>query len=70
MPARLLRSVPAAPRLGLGSESPAVFFDYLRYLWVADGERARAEFGTPLYTTQEAWIAFVASKGAYAWAER
>ena len=62
MPARLLRSAPAAPRLGLGSESPAVFFDYLRYLWVADGRRARAEFGNPHYTTQEAWISFVSTR--------
>ena len=64
MPDRLLRSVPGAPRLGPGSESAAVFFDYLRYLWVADGERARAEFGTPLYTTQEAWVDVVSARRA------
>lgn len=63
MPASLLRSAPSAPCLGTGSESPEVFFDYLRYLWVADGHRARAEFGAPLYTTQEAWIAFVSARG-------
>jgi UDP-glucose 4-epimerase len=40
------------------------FYDYLRYLWVADGARGWAEFGQPLYTTQEAWISFVTAHRA------
>ena len=41
---------------------PAGFFDYLRYLWVADGARGWKEFGEPTYTTAEAWSAFVGSR--------
>jgi len=47
---------------GLYGDPPGAFFDYLRYLWVADGARAWAEFGEPVYTTREAWVAFVASR--------
>jgi len=43
-------------------DPPEGFFDYLRYLWVADGARGWAEFGEPLYTTGEAWAAFVGSR--------
>jgi UDP-glucose 4-epimerase len=40
----------------------AAFFDYLRYLWVADGERGWDAFGEPAYSTKEAWISFVSSR--------
>jgi UDP-glucose 4-epimerase len=43
-------------------DPPAGFFDYLRYLWVADGAHGWAEFGEPLYSTSEAWSAFVGSR--------
>ena len=43
-------------------DPPAGFFDYLRYLWVADGARGWAEFGEPVYSTSEAWSAFVGSR--------
>ncbi len=43
-------------------DPPAGFTDYLRYLWVADGERGWNEFGRPAYTTREAWISFVSSR--------
>ena len=43
-------------------DAPAGFWDYLRYLWVADGERGWAEFGPPLYSTREAWAAFVSAR--------
>ena len=43
-------------------DRPAGFFDYLRYLWMADGERTWKEFGEPLYSTREAWSAFVSSR--------
>lgn len=43
-------------------DAPAGFYDYLRYLWVADGERGWEAFGKPKYTTREAWISFIASR--------
>ncbi|MCG8589859.1 MAG: NAD-dependent epimerase/dehydratase family protein [Proteobacteria bacterium] len=58
------RSVPVpAPvlyRLGPGDngDAPAGFFDYLRYLWVADGAKGWDQFGEPAYSTKEAWIAW------------
>lgn len=43
-------------------DPPAGFYDYLRYLWVADGEKGWNAFGEPLYTTREAWMSFVSSR--------
>ena len=43
-------------------DPPEGFFDYLRYLWVADGGLGWNEFGEPLYSTGEAWSAFVGSR--------
>ena len=43
-------------------DPPAGFYDYLRYLWVADGRRGWEAFGEPVYTTQEAWISFVSAR--------
>ena len=44
-------------------DSPEAFFDYLRFLWVVDTRRARAELGfEPVYTTHEAWMSFVVSR--------
>ena len=43
-------------------DPPAAFFDYLRYLWVADGQRGLDAFGEPAYSTKEAWISFVSSR--------
>lgn len=50
-----LRNLPERARHG---DPPAAFFDYLRYLWVADGERAWSTYGEPRYSTREAWMAF------------
>jgi UDP-glucose 4-epimerase len=50
------------PAQGQTGDPPAGFYDYLRYLWVADGERGWNAFGEPLYTTREAWISFVSSR--------
>jgi UDP-glucose 4-epimerase len=47
---------------GESGDAPAGFYDYLRYLWVADGSRGWAEFGEPVYSTREAWIAFIGSR--------
>lgn len=43
-------------------DPPAAFFDYLRWLFVADGERGWAAFGEPHYSTREAWMSFVSSR--------
>ncbi len=50
----------AAP--GQSGDPPAAFYDYLRHLWVADGERGWDAFGEPTYSTKEAWISFVSSR--------
>jgi UDP-glucose 4-epimerase len=62
LPAPLLYRVSTYPAQGQMGDPPAGFFDYLRYLWVADGERGWAEFGEPDYSTREAWISFVSSR--------
>lgn len=43
-------------------DPPGGFYDYLRWLFVADGERAWNVFGEPVYSTREAWISFVSSR--------
>lgn len=41
-------------------EAPAPFLDFFRYLWVADGEKARRILGfTPRYGTKDAVMAYV-----------
>jgi UDP-glucose 4-epimerase len=61
MPARLLYWLTDFPSQGQTGDLPAGFYDYLRYLWIADGERGWAEFGEPSYSTKEAWISFVSA---------
>ncbi len=58
LPPGLLYRLADYPSRGMRGDGPAGFFDYLRYLWVADGQRAWDEFGVPTYTTREAWTAF------------
>jgi UDP-glucose 4-epimerase len=55
---RVLRTV----ETGRTGDPPAAFYDYLRWLWVADGERGWSAFGEPFYSTREAWISFVSSR--------
>ena len=62
LPSPLLYRLAYYPSQGQTGDSPAGFYDYLRYLWVADGERGWAEFGEPSYSTKEAWISFVSSR--------
>ena len=62
LPAPLLYRMSHYPAQGQSGDTPAGFFDYLRYLWVADGERGWEEFGEPDYSTREAWISFVSSR--------
>lgn len=62
LPAPLLDRVAYYPSQGQTGDPPAAFFDYLRYLWVADGRRGWDAFGEPAYSTKEAWISFVSSR--------
>jgi UDP-glucose 4-epimerase len=40
-------------------EAPGMFLDYLRYLWVADGAKAREQMGfVPGYSTRDAFLSF------------
>jgi hypothetical protein len=50
------------PSQGQTGDPPAAFYDYLRYLWVADGQRGWEAFGEPVYSTKEAWISFVSAR--------
>jgi UDP-glucose 4-epimerase len=50
-----------AARVATG-DPPAAFYDYLRWTWVADGERGYAAFGEPAYTSRESWISFMSSR--------
>lgn len=62
LPAPLLYRMGDYPSKAQTGDAPSGFYDYLRYLWVADGERGWAAFGEPEYSTKEAWIAFVGSR--------
>jgi len=62
LPAPLLYRLGDYPSKAQTGDAPAGFYDYLRYLWVAAGERGWAAFGEPEYSSKEAWIAFVSSR--------
>ncbi len=62
LPSSLLYRLAHYPSQGQTGDPPAGFYDYLRYLWVADGQRGWDAFGEPGYTTKEAWISFVSSR--------
>ncbi len=62
LPAPILYRMAYYPSQGQTGDPPAGFYDYLRYLWVADGERGWEAFGEPVYTTKEAWISFVSAR--------
>jgi UDP-glucose 4-epimerase len=62
IPAPLLYRLGSYPSEVQTGDPPAGFYDYLRYLWVADGARGWAAFGEPEYTTLEAWMSFVSSR--------
>jgi len=61
LPAPLLYRMAYYPAQSLTGDAPAGFYDYLRHLWVADGARGWDAFGEPIYSTKEAWIAFVSA---------
>lgn len=65
-------NIPTPSRwLGFASNSPVplsssggdrAFCDYLKYVWVASGERTAKEFGARTYTSQEAWLAMIGAR--------
>jgi len=62
LPSPLLYRLAYFPSQGQTGDPPAAFYDYLRYLWVADGRKGWEAFGEPHYSTKEAWISFVSSR--------
>jgi UDP-glucose 4-epimerase len=62
LPSPLLYRMAYYPSQGQTGDPPAGFYDYLRYLWVADGQRGWDAFGEPVYSTKEAWISFVSAR--------
>lgn len=62
LPGTLLHRLAYFPSQGQTGDPPEAFYDYLRYLWVADGRRGWDTFGEPGYSTREAWISFVSSR--------
>ena len=62
LPAPILFRMAYYPSQAQTGDPPAAFYDYLRWLWVADGARGFDAFGEPLYTTKEAWISFVSAR--------
>jgi len=62
LPPSLLYRMGDYPSKAQTGDAPGGFYDYLRYLWVAAGERGWAAFGEPEYSTKEAWISFVSSR--------
>lgn len=61
-PAPLLYPLRDLAARAVSGDPPAAFYDYLRWGWVADGERAWNAFGEPVYDTREAWVSFVSSR--------
>jgi len=62
IPAALLYRLRYYPSQAQTGDRPEGFYDFLRYLWVADGTRGWAAFGEPAYSTREAWMSFVSSR--------
>ncbi len=62
VPAAILYRLRAIPSQAQTGDPPEAFFDYLRYLWTAAGEKGWDAFGEPLYSTREAWASFVSSR--------
>ena len=62
LPAPLLYRMTQYPSQSQTGDAPAGFYDYLRYLWVADGRKGWDACGEPVYTTKEAWISFVSAR--------
>jgi UDP-glucose 4-epimerase len=61
-PAPLVHRLREYPSRAQTGDRPEGFYDYLRYGWVAAGEKGFAAFGEPVYTTREAWMSFFSSR--------
>jgi UDP-glucose 4-epimerase len=62
VPTPILYRLRAYPSQAQTGDRPEGFYDYLRYLWVADGQRGWEAFGRPLYNTREAWMSAVSAE--------
>ncbi len=62
VPTPILYRLRAYPSQAQTGDRPEGFYDYLRYLWVADGRRGWESFGRPLYSTREAWMSAVSAE--------
>ncbi|HVU02736.1 MAG TPA: NAD-dependent epimerase/dehydratase family protein [Polyangiaceae bacterium] len=63
LPRAALSPIVSALWFGQLAEAPATFLDYLQYLCVADGDRARRILGfSPAYTTREALLDFASAQ--------
>jgi len=62
VPSPILYRLGAVPSQAQTGDPPQAFYDYLRYLWTAAGERGWEAFGEPVYSTREAWASFVSSR--------
>ena len=62
VPPPLLTRLRAYPSQAQTGDRPEGFYDYLRYLWVADGRRSWEAFGRPLYNTREAWMSAISAE--------
>jgi UDP-glucose 4-epimerase len=62
LPPSLLYHMAYYPSQSQTGDPPEGFYDYLRYLWVADGSRGWDEFGKPCYSTREAWMSFISKR--------
>jgi UDP-glucose 4-epimerase len=62
LPAPLVYRLREFPSRAQTGDPPDAFYDYLRYGWVAAGEKGAAAFGDPVYTTREAWMSFFSSR--------
>jgi len=63
LPRSLANPLVSALWLGQLAEAPPSLLDYLQYLCVADGERAKRELGfRPVYTTREALLDFASAQ--------
>jgi hypothetical protein len=62
LPAPLLYRMAYVPAQSQSGDPPAAFYDYLRWIWVADGQRGWEAFGEPAYSAKEAWMSFISSR--------
>ena len=62
VPPRLLYRLRYYPSQAQTGDPPEGFYDYLRYLWVAAGEKGWEALGRPVHDTREAWMSFVSSR--------